>query len=201
MWLGFDPWPGNFHMPWVRPRKGAGDAILETGHVGQLQRLTRVFLAWASFSPFREGCTLILSRTHTERGKCHLELLPGSHRYTKAALHPIERGEEDTDAWLALLDFYLDFLVISQPQIWTPESPSLCSSIPVGTKSSSVLKNLQPPNTCGHFPLCRTSPLWCYLGFVGGSGFFNLKGSGDNTGFKCLECWTSNSWMSSSLME
>ena len=21
LWQGFDPWPGNFHMPWVRRRK------------------------------------------------------------------------------------------------------------------------------------------------------------------------------------
>ena len=21
LWLGFDPWPGHFHMPWVRPNK------------------------------------------------------------------------------------------------------------------------------------------------------------------------------------
>ena len=21
LWLGFDPWPGNFHVPWVWPRK------------------------------------------------------------------------------------------------------------------------------------------------------------------------------------
>ena len=20
LWRGFDPWPGNFHMPWVRPK-------------------------------------------------------------------------------------------------------------------------------------------------------------------------------------
>ena len=24
MWLGFDTWPGNFHMPWVRPKKERG---------------------------------------------------------------------------------------------------------------------------------------------------------------------------------
>ena len=21
LWLGFVPWPGNFHMPWVLPKK------------------------------------------------------------------------------------------------------------------------------------------------------------------------------------
>ena len=21
-WLGFNPWPGNFGMPWVQPKKG-----------------------------------------------------------------------------------------------------------------------------------------------------------------------------------
>ena len=21
LWLRFDPWPGNFHMPWVQPEK------------------------------------------------------------------------------------------------------------------------------------------------------------------------------------
>ena len=21
LWHGFDPWPGNFHMPWVQPAK------------------------------------------------------------------------------------------------------------------------------------------------------------------------------------
>ena len=24
LWYGFNPWPGNFHMPWAQPKKKKG---------------------------------------------------------------------------------------------------------------------------------------------------------------------------------
>lgn len=55
----------------------------------------------------------------------------------KVVLFLIKRVEMGTDAQLAWLNFYLDFLVISPPQIGFPWSPTLCSKIPVGTKIRS----------------------------------------------------------------
>ena len=98
-------------------------AILGTGQVGQLQKTHQ------SLFGMSESCSLSRRLTHwflgvlirfsrtPERGKCHLEFFQEETRAVKAVLHLTERTEKDDDAHLTSVDFYLDFLVISQPQI------------------------------------------------------------------------------------
>ena len=60
LWQGFDPWPGNFHMPWTQPKKKMATASVGQG-VGNRRTFSTVgghgvlHVSWRQFDPVNDN--------------------------------------------------------------------------------------------------------------------------------------------------
>lgn len=131
-------------------------------------------------------------------GNATLNVISQKKISVKVVLFLTKRGEMGTDAQLAWLDFYLDFLVISPPQYdLLGHPPFAIRSLWVQRSGPRGCAELAPSHTHNAiFP----SVVWTNFHFTCLVWFgFDFKWSGDKTGFKGLERWVSKSLMSYSI--
>ena len=53
LWHGFDPWPGNFRMPWVWPKKKKEkktESLTELAEISRTEQVERVIYSEAHLS-------------------------------------------------------------------------------------------------------------------------------------------------------
>ena len=77
-WNGFDPWPGNFPMPWVWPKKKKRkekktESLTELAEISRTEQVERVIYSEAHLSILSSRIPIFLtfrrSRTRTKRGR------------------------------------------------------------------------------------------------------------------------------------